>query len=100
MGIFLGVTVHRESFVKLVLAARPFAARRISVTIATVAAAFLSALGAPVTAQDSTHGTGEAWQIVPLTQSSLVVARDGSLIGEIGREWRTNIPLRSLPKNL
>ena len=38
-------------------------------------------------AQDTApHSTGEAWQIVPLPQSSLVFARDGSLIGEIGRE--------------
>ena len=40
----------------------------------------------------------EAWQIVPLQQSSLVYARDGSLIGEIGRQWRTSVPLASLPK--
>jgi penicillin-binding protein 2D len=39
-----------------------------------------------------------AWQIVPLPQSSLVFARDGSLIGEIGTDWRTSIALSSLPK--
>jgi len=27
----------------------------------------------------------EAWQITPQPQSSLVLARDGSLVGEIGR---------------
>ena len=43
--------------------------------------------------------TGEAWQIVQPAQSSLVFARDGtSLIGEIGREMRTSVALRSLPK--
>ena len=31
-------------------------------------------------------------------QSSLVFARDGSLIGEIGPEWRTSVPIRTLPK--
>jgi penicillin-binding protein 2D len=36
--------------------------------------------------------------IIPLPQSSLVLARDGSLIGEIGREWRTSISIRSLPR--
>jgi penicillin-binding protein 1A len=41
--------------------------------------------------------TGEAWQIIQLPQSSLVYARDGSLIGEIGREWRTSVSLKSLP---
>lgn len=42
--------------------------------------------------------TGDAWQITPLAQSSLVYARDGSLIGEIGREWRTSVPIRTLPR--
>ena len=42
--------------------------------------------------------TGEAWQIVTPPQSSLVYARDGSLIGEIGAEWRTSVSIRTLPK--
>ena len=42
----------------------------------------------------------EAWQITPPPQSSLVFARDGSLIGEIGRQWRTNVSIRTLPKYL
>ncbi|MDB4905531.1 MAG: penicillin-binding protein family [Gemmatimonadetes bacterium] len=40
----------------------------------------------------------DAWQIVTPPQSSLVYARDGSLIGEIGRESRTSVAIRSLPK--
>ena len=48
-------------------------------------------------AQDTAHKTGEAWQIIPLPQSSLVYARDNSLIGEIGKEIRTSVPLASLP---
>ena len=40
----------------------------------------------------------EPWRIIALPQSSLVFGRDGSLIGETGREWRTNVALRSLPK--
>ena len=40
----------------------------------------------------------QAWQIVPLPQSSLVFARDGSLMGEIGTDWRTSIALSTLPK--
>jgi penicillin-binding protein 1A len=40
----------------------------------------------------------EAWRIVEPAQSSLVYARDGSLIGEIGREWRTVISIRTLPR--
>jgi len=41
---------------------------------------------------------GEAWRIVSMPQSSQVLARDGSLIGEIGRQWRTVVPLASLPR--
>src|SRR5215510_1401545 len=48
-------------------------------------------------AQDTAHKTGEAWQIIPLPQSSLVFARDNTLIGEIGHEFRTSVPLASLP---
>ena len=55
-------------------------------------------LAGAASAQDTAHRTGEAWQIVPLAQSSLVFARDGSPIGEIGREMRTSVPIRSLPK--
>jgi hypothetical protein len=49
----------------------------------------------PAAAQD---GGGEAWRIVRMPQSSLVFARDGSLIAELGREARTNVALKSLPK--
>jgi penicillin-binding protein 1A len=40
----------------------------------------------------------EPWRLVQPPQSSLVYARDGSLIGEIGREMRTSVPLASLPR--
>ncbi|MBA2684644.1 MAG: PBP1A family penicillin-binding protein [Gemmatimonadaceae bacterium] len=39
----------------------------------------------------------EAWQIVPQPQSSLVLARDGQLIGELGAQFRVSVPIRSLP---
>ncbi|MBK6305875.1 MAG: PBP1A family penicillin-binding protein [Gemmatimonadetes bacterium] len=42
--------------------------------------------------------TGEPWQIVSMPQSSQVLARDGSLVGEIGRQWRTIVPIKSLPR--
>jgi penicillin-binding protein 1A len=42
--------------------------------------------------------TTEPWRIVPQPQSSLVLARDGSLVGEIGPEWRASISIRTLPK--
>ena len=39
----------------------------------------------------------EPWMLIQPPQSSLVFARDGSLIGEVGDEWRTSVSLRSLP---
>ncbi len=53
------------------------------------------ALGA---AQGTTPADTVAWTIVPQPQASLVYARDGSLIGEIGKEIRTSISIRTLPK--
>jgi penicillin-binding protein 1A len=41
---------------------------------------------------------GPAWQIVPQRQSSLVYARDGAFIGEIGPESRTSVSIRTLPR--
>ena len=40
----------------------------------------------------------EPWRIVTPPQASLVFASDGSLIGEIGRELRTNVSIRTLPR--
>jgi 1A family penicillin-binding protein len=42
--------------------------------------------------------SNEAWRIISPPQSSLVFARDGSLIGEIGKQKRTLVSLRSLPR--
>jgi penicillin-binding protein 1A len=58
-------------------------------------------IAAPLGAQTpaaASKSTGPVWQIVPQPQSSLVYARDGSLIGEIGRESRTSVPIRTLPR--
>jgi len=52
----------------------------------------------PVTARAQARSTGPAWQIVPQPQSSLVFARDGALLGDIGRESRTSASIRNLPK--
>jgi len=48
-------------------------------------------------AQQSRAPDTEPWTIVPVPQASLVLARDGSLIGEIGKEIRTSVSIRSLP---
>ena len=39
----------------------------------------------------------DAWRIIEPPQSSLVYGRGGSLIGEIGKELRTSVPIGSLP---
>ncbi|HVD59869.1 MAG TPA: PBP1A family penicillin-binding protein [Gemmatimonadaceae bacterium] len=46
----------------------------------------------------SAQSRSEPWQIVQQPQSSQILARDGSLIGEVGRELRLSVPLRSLPR--
>ncbi len=50
-------------------------------------------LAAPLRAQGSDPAA-----IVPLPQSSLVLARDGSVIGEFGKQVRTSISIGSLPR--
>ena len=62
-----------------------------------VASVLAAPLGAQAPAGTATT-TGPVWQIVPQPQSSLVFARDGAFIGEIGREARTSVSLRTLPK--
>jgi 1A family penicillin-binding protein len=70
------------------------------VAVAAVVAAGPGVVRAQVqpAAPKAPKSTGQAWQIVTPPQSSLVYARDGSLIGEIGSEWRTNVSIRTLPK--
>ena len=51
-------------------------------------------------AQQSASADSVPWTIVPMPQASLVLARDGSLIGEIGKEIRTSVSIKSLPKYL
>ena len=57
----------------------------------------LLALSAPLLSAQETEST-EPWRLIQPPQSSLVVARDGSLIGEIGKEWRTSVAIKSLPR--
>ncbi|MEP6766083.1 MAG: PBP1A family penicillin-binding protein [Gemmatimonadaceae bacterium] len=44
--------------------------------------------------------TGEPWRLVPPPQVSVVLARDGAIIGEIGKEKRLSVSIRTLPKYL
>src|SRR6266545_154972 len=52
---------------------------------------------APATTAAQSRET-EAWRIIQPPQSSQILARDGSLIGEVGLELRSSISLRSLPR--
>jgi len=51
-------------------------------------------------AQQPQAADTEPWTIVPMAQASLVLARDGSLIGEIGKEIRTSVSIKTVPKYL
>ncbi len=52
----------------------------------------------PPVASQPAAATGQAWQIVPPPQVSLVLGRDGGVIGVIGRERRLSVPIRGLPR--
>ena len=45
-------------------------------------------------------GSGEPWRIITPPQATLVLARDGAALGEIGRERRVSVPLRTLPRHV
>jgi 1A family penicillin-binding protein len=55
--------------------------------------AFLLVLPSMLAAQ-----TVEPWQIILPPQATVFFARDGSFIGEAGKESRFSVPLRTLPK--
>ncbi|MBL0169599.1 MAG: PBP1A family penicillin-binding protein [Gemmatimonadaceae bacterium] len=52
----------------------------------------------PPAASSPVASTGEAWQIITPAQASLVLGREGSTIGVIGRERRLSVAIRTLPK--
>src|SRR5687767_8778055 len=58
----------------------------------------LPALFVPLALLSQEPDSTEPWRLIQPPQSSLVVARDGSLVGEIGKEWRTSVAIKSLPK--
>src|SRR5437763_141198 len=39
----------------------------------------------------------EAWQIITPPQSTIILARDGTMIGEVGTQSRLSVPITSLP---
>ena len=48
-------------------------------------------------ASSPTPSTGEPWRIIAPPQATLVLARDGTVLGTIGRERRLSVPLPTLP---
>ncbi|MFN9255433.1 MAG: penicillin-binding protein 1A [Gemmatimonas sp.] len=60
-------------------------------------AVFVGGVFTPLQAQTAAS-SGEPWRIITPAQVTVVLGRDGSLIGEIGRERRLNVPLRTLPR--
>ncbi len=79
--------------------------RQFCTGVAHIAALFLTGAGLlltlPAGAQAVTQGpkesSGEPWRIISPPQASLVLARDGNLLGVIGRERRVSVPLQTLP---
>lgn len=65
--------------------------------LVAVLAVGLALLPLPGGGQEAERPGNEPWRIITPPQSSVVLARDGSLIGEIGREWRTLVSLKTLP---
>ncbi len=66
-------------------------------SIALAATVIGAPLTAPLAAQTATTTATQAWQIVPQPQSSLVLARDGQLLGELGTQFRMSVPIGTLP---
>ena len=72
--------------------------RRAILATALFGPSLVAAQQPAATVAASPQSTGEAWRIVAMPQSSQVYARDGSLIAELGREIRSSVSLRTLPK--
>jgi 1A family penicillin-binding protein len=53
-------------------------------------------LAVPARAQSSRDS--QPWRIIQPAQSSQILARDGSLIGEVGSQIRTSVSIRTLPR--
>jgi len=65
-----------------------------------VATSLARSTGQPLAGQQSTGqpSTGDVWRIITPPQVTLVLGRDGTLIGQIGHERRLSVPIRTLPK--
>ena len=57
-------------------------------------------VAAPLLMPQQPANTGEPWKLVQPPQVTLVISRDGAILGEIGREKRLMVSIRNLPKYL
>lgn len=62
----------------------------------SIAGAFV--LASPLAHLSAQAVPNEAWRIVAPPQATIVLGRDGSLIGQMGRERRLSVPVHTLPK--
>ena len=69
---------------------------RFPIAVVVLSLGFSGAIPAQGTTQRG--DTVQPWQIIKPPQSSIVLARDGSFIGEVGEEFRTSVPFASLPR--
>src|SRR5215212_11451781 len=74
------------------VAMRVVRGQRVTLAALTMLVAYQPSLDA------QTRTSGEVWRIIPQPQSSEILARDGSLIGEVGTQLRTSVSIRTLPK--
>ena len=54
----------------------------------------------PATALPQPISSGDPWRIVQPAQVTVVLARDGAIIGEMGKEKRLSVSIRTLPRYL
>jgi 1A family penicillin-binding protein len=85
-----------HSLLRLETASRLINALRFPTAALGLSLVFAGAIPAQGTTQRA--DTVQPWRIIRPPQSSMVLARDGSFIGEVGVELRTNVPISSLPK--
>jgi penicillin-binding protein 2D len=72
--------------------------RRRSWPLVAAASALLVLAAGPLLAQGGAPSRpSEPWRILEVPQATLVLARDGSLLGSLGAERRLSVPLASLP---
>jgi membrane peptidoglycan carboxypeptidase len=72
--------------------------RALVLTVALCALVDGRAFAQTATPAPAPPSTGEPWGIVPLPQSTVVYARDGAMLGEFGKQIRTSVSIRTLPR--